>query len=108
MKKLLPLVLFLLLCSTVSFAQDNPIERTEEYCEFRVINLSLLKHRVAVEIDYGDGPQDLLDNNKNRMEFKTKIGALNYLNSLGWELRHIRTVVDDGDSNSYYMMSRNL
>ncbi|WP_010252775.1 hypothetical protein [Myroides injenensis] len=113
------LTTFLLLLGATSFAQringidflkDNP-----EYLEV-IVSSRGLSTKLNLLIDYGQ-PTKLLSNNKkemlvtdnngNPLEFYSRIGIFNYMNSIDYNLDRIITrKVDDGIEHNYYIFRK--
>jgi len=107
MKKTFILITLAFLLCVVSYAQQTPVKRTEEYCELRT-KRPLFSGKLVAEVDYGDGDKVLKDEQGKSVEFSSAIGVLNYMNSLGWELLNVHVWVNDGDGYTYYVMKRKL
>jgi hypothetical protein len=76
------------------------------FCE--IVEVKSSKKSVKVTIDFGqkraknEKHQSLVDEKGNNIKFNSKIDALNYMHSLGWEFLQAYTEVggSDGDTHS--------
>lgn len=114
MKKFILLFALSLITYSWSFAQTAPAtqptlkDRTEEYCEVRVLSKSLIRSRTIARVDFGNGDETLKDERGKDAEFASSIAVLNYMNSKGWKLVDVHNRIWDGDSFTYYVMKRSL
>lgn len=72
-----------------SFAQSTSTQKTEEYCDMFFVE-DFLSTKGTISIEFGNEtrkPNEMLkDAQGKQMIFNSRVDALNYLNSLGWEL----------------------
>ncbi|RNI30548.1 hypothetical protein [Rufibacter latericius] len=111
MKKVLMALLFIFWLSNISFAQDQPAKRTEEYCDAFMWEKTFGK-QFYMSVDFGNAQQKrgekLLDTSGNPLEFISPIDALNYLNRQGWELVHVYVLREDKTDYRHYVMKRKV
>lgn len=107
MKKLFCLTVLTFLMCTWSYAQETLVKRTEEYCELST-STPLLSRKLVARVDFGNGDEVLTDGQGKKLDFRSSVGALNYMNSLGWELINVHVRVSEGEGHTYYVMKRKL
>ncbi|KAA3438024.1 hypothetical protein [Rufibacter hautae] len=111
MKKLLMPLLFILCLTSISFAQEQPAKRTEEYCDAFMWEKTFGK-QVYLSVDFGQSKkktdEKLLDAAGNPLVFNSPIDALNYLNRQGWELVNVYVLREDRTDYRHYLMKRKV
>lgn len=88
MKKLFAFFVLTFLVCTWSYAQEAPVNRTEEYCEIRTTT-KLFRNNLVTYVDYGEGDRVLKDEQGKELGFRSSVGVLNYMNSKGWKVLKI-------------------
>ena len=109
MRKSIILGLFLLLSYTLS-------AQTKVFCE--IVEQSKYNKKVKIIIDFGQerekskNKQTIVDENGNPIQFNSKIDALNYMSTLGWEFVQAYTVMtgSNGDvkSETHWILSKEV
>lgn len=107
MKNLVISFILIFFACTWAYAQETPIKRTEEYCELRTKN-PLFSSKLVAQVDFGKGEEVLKDEHGKPIDFASAVGALNYMNSKGWELMNVHVWVSDGEGYTYYVMKRKI
>ena len=91
---------------TLCFCAVNLYAHNRVYCE--IVERKSFGKKVKVIVDFGqkrqknNAAQTLVDKNGDMVIFNSKIDALNYLDSLGWNFLQAYTEVNgsDGDASS--------
>lgn len=108
MKKYLVLF-FLVLNSTISFAQD----KYKVYCSLIGDENSLKRGIVDVRIDYGQEnlkDNKFVDENGEEIKFHTMISTMNFMSKLGWNLEQVYNSYDkiDGSLIIIWVLSKEV
>ncbi|MEO6524810.1 MAG: hypothetical protein ABIN91_24200 [Mucilaginibacter sp.] len=108
-------ILFILLFSPVlSFAQEVDTVKVKSHDVYCIMNVApkLTGSKVEVSVDFGQETklfvQRLKDENGNKIEFNSIVGALNYMARKGWMFANSYVLGAPGTSTVYYVMRRKI
>jgi hypothetical protein len=107
---------FVLLILTISVANSSKLyaqEKYKVYCSIIGNESELRNGIVSISIDYGQDDLKknyLVDEQGNRLKFRTMISAMNYMSKLGWNLEETSHSTDKllGGLISVWILSKDV